>query len=414
MTFKITGETITSETTDSLSIPPDESSWLDILVIVTRRWRFVGLFTLAAAILTIVIVLLIPNKYTAQSIVMPPNQNSSLSSMLLGQMAGSSPLASLAGSGLGLKNPGDMYVSLFRSRTVEDAVIEHFGLMRRYRKKNMVDTRKAFEERSTVIIGVKDNLIRVDITDRDPRLAAELVNAYVDEFRKNSDTLAITEASQRRRFFQQQLLEAEANLAAAEDAFKRTQQSTGVLQIDSQAKALIESAAVLRAQVAAKEVQLQSMRSFATEDNPQYAMAEQELDALKSQLAKLSGTEQNNGSDIIVPGGNIPQAGLEYLNKLRDVRYYETIEELIAKQFELAKLDEAREGAIVQVADVAVPPDKKSAPHRALIVVLMTLIAFVIAVLWVLSAERWQQMLRDPEKGAKVGLVRQALFNSRR
>lgn len=414
MTFKITGETITRETTDSLSIPPDESSWLDTLVIVTRRWRFVGLFTLAAAILTIVIVLLIPNKYTAQSIVIPPNQNSSLSSMLLGQMAGSSPLASLAGSGLGLKNPGDMYVSLFRSRTVEDAVIEHFGLMRRYRKKNMVDTRKAFEERSTVIIGVKDNLIRVEITDRDPHFAAELVNAYVDEFRKNSDTLAITEASQRRRFFQQQLLEAEANLAAAEDAFKRTQQSTGVLQIDSQAKALIESAAVLRAQVAAKEVQLQSMRSFATEDNPQYAMAEQELDALKSQLAKLSGTEQNNGSDIIVPGGNIPQAGLEYLNKLRDVRYYETIEELIAKQFELAKLDEAREGAIVQVADVAVPPDKKSAPHRALIVVLMTLIAFVIAVLWVLSAERWQQMLRDPEKGAKVGLVRQALFNSRR
>lgn len=410
MSYKTVGGTA-SEADEGISA--EGFTLLDTLVIVARRRRFVGIFTVSAAALTVIIVLLIPNKYTAQAVVVPPSQNSSLSAAMLGQMAGTSAIASLASSGLGIKNPGDMYVSLFRSRTVEEAVIEHFGLMGRYHKKNMVDTRQAFEQRSTVVLGVKDNLIRVDITDRDPRFAAQLVNAYVDEFRKNSDRLAITEASQRRSFFQQQLLEANANLATAEESFKTTEQSTGVLQIDSQAKALIESAAVLRAQVAAKEVQLQSMRSFATQDNPQYVLAEQELEALKAQLTKLSGSDSGSSSDLIVPGGKIPQAGIEYLNRLRDVRYYETIEELIAKQFELAKLDEAREGAIVQVADIAVPPDKKSSPHRSLICVLMTLIAFVVSVLWVLSAERWQQALRHPEKGAKIETLRGLLRKQR-
>ena len=142
------------------------------------------------------------------------------------------------------------------------------------------------------------------------------------------------------------MLEANENLAAAEEAMKRTEQSTGVLQVDSQAKSLIESAAILRGQIVAKEVQLQAMRSYATEDNPQMVTTGQELAALKAQLAKLSGTDENSTSDIIVPKGNIPEAGMEYIRKLRDVKYYETITELIAKQFEMAKLDEARQGAV--------------------------------------------------------------------
>jgi capsule polysaccharide export protein KpsE/RkpR len=244
-------------------------------------------------------------------------------------------------------------------------------------------------------------------------MAAQIANAYVDEFRKLSNNLALTEASQRRVFFQQQLLEANQNLANAEEAMKHTEQTSGVLQIDSQARSLIESAAVLRGQIAAKEVQLQAMRSYATEDNPQMVIAEQQLSGLKEQLARLSGTDENSNSDIIVPKGNIPEAGMEYLRSLRDVKYYETIMELIARQFEMAKLDEAREGAIVQVADVAVPPDKKSSPHRSLIVILMTLIAFVISVLWSLSAARFEQIKSDPAKSRKIQTL-SALFARRR
>jgi tyrosine-protein kinase Etk/Wzc len=389
--------------------PAEGLHLLDVLIILSRRRKFIVFFTLGVAILTSIVVLIVPSKYTATTLVMPPSQNTSMSSALLGQLGGSSALASVAGASLGIKNTGDMYVSLFRSRTVEDSLIQRFSLVARYRRKRISDARTAFEAHSTVVLGTKDGLIRITVTDWDPNLAAAIANAYVDEFRKLSATLAISEAAQRRIFFQQQLLDANQNLAAAEEAMKHTEQSTGVLQVDSQARSLIESAAILRGQVVAKEVELQAMRSYATEDNPQMVVAEQQLAALKGQLAKLGGSDANSSSDIIVPKGNIPQAGMEYIRKLRDVKYYETIEQLIAKQFEVAKLDEARQGAIVQVADVAVPPDKRSSPHRTVVVILLTMVAFVIAVLWVLATARWDVALRDAETHRKVRTLLQLL-----
>ena len=377
-------ETLDGQIQDATTEDPStqEVRLLDLLVILSKRRRFILIFTAGVAILTAIVVLVIPSRYTAETVVLPPGQNSSTSSALLGQLGGSGALASAAGASLGIKNPGDMYVSLFRSRTVEDSVVQRFKLMDRYREKKPSDARRKFEDRSTVVLGVKDGLIRIGVTDSDPNMAADMANGYVDEFRKLSANLAITEASQRRIFFQQQLLEANENLAAAEEAMKRTEQSTGVLQVDSQAKSLIESAAILRGQIVAKEVELQGMRSYATEDNPQMVTASRELAALKAQLARLSGSEENSSSDIIVPKGNIPQAGMEYIRKLRDVKYYETIMELIAKQFEMAKLDEARQGAVIQVVDLAVSPDKRSFPKRTLTVIIATLIAFLAACGW--------------------------------
>jgi uncharacterized protein involved in exopolysaccharide biosynthesis len=284
--------------------------------------------------------------------------------------------------------------------------------MARYKEKKMSDARKEFENRTSVILGVKDGLLRITVTDRDPTLAAEIANGYVDEFRKLSAKLAITEAAQRRLFFQQQLLEANGNLAAAEEAMKYNQQSTGVLQIDSQAKALIESAAMLRAQVVAKEVQLQAMRSYATEDNPEAVIAEQELSALKGQLARLTGTDKNPGSDIIVPKGNIPEAGMEYVRKLRDVKYYGTMVELLARQFETAKLDEARQGSVIQVADVAVPPDKRSYPKRLLTVIVAMLGALILACGWCLIAEAVERLKRNPAERERIEALQATLHRS--
>ncbi|MGA3126531.1 MAG: Wzz/FepE/Etk N-terminal domain-containing protein [Candidatus Korobacteraceae bacterium] len=394
---------------DSLSPEvQSESSALDFLIVLARHKRFILRFTLCAAVLAALISWLIPNEYTAATTVLPPAQ-SSVSSALLGQFAGSGALASIAGSSLGIKNPAEMYVSLLRSRTVEDAVIQRFGLMARYRKKTMVDAQNAFERHSSVVLGTKDGLIRVKVEDRDPKLAAEIANGYVEELRKLSANLAITEASQRRLFFQQQLLEAKDNLSAAEEAMKHTEQSTGVLQIDSQAKSLIEAAAVLRGQVVAKEVQLQAMRSYATEDNPELMIAKQQLAALKAQLSKLAGAEQDSGSDFMVPKGKVPEAGMEYIRKLRDVKYYETIYELIAKQFELAKLDEARQGTVIQVADVAVPPDKKSYPPRTIIVIVMTVLGFASACGWSIGCVGFQRMKQNPDDRQRLEALRAAL-----
>lgn len=380
---------------------------LDFLIAVARRKRFVLGFTVTGAVIGVIVALLIPNQYTARTILLPPVQSTS-SSVMLNQL-GSAALASLAGGTFGMRTPGDLYVSLFRSRVVEDAVIQRFGLKDRYRKKTMYDAREKFEKRSTVVVGGKDGLIRIEVEDHDPKLAAEIANGYVEELRKLTSGLAVTEAGERRLFFEQQLLDAREKLTAAEEAMKGTERSTGVLQIDSQAKALIESAAILRGQMVATEVRIQAMRSYATENNPDLVLAKQQLAALQAQLGKLTGEGQPSDPDLVVPKGRIPQAGMEYIRKLRDVKYYETITELMAKQFEMAKLDEARQGAVIQVAEMAVPPDKKSSPHRAVIVVLITLLAFATALLWVRTAERWTQVSGDPERQRRVQVLGELL-----
>jgi uncharacterized protein involved in exopolysaccharide biosynthesis len=386
---EIQTEAIADEGNAGPSRTETDASFLDVVVLVVGHKRFVARFVLAAAALAIIVSFLLPIRYEGKIILLPPQQNSSLGSALLGQLGSLGSLASLAGGGFNLKNPTDMYVSLFTSRTVEDAMIRRFGLMKEYHEKRMWDTRKEFERRTTVVAGTKDGLIRISVEDRDPKRAAEMANGYVEELRKLSASLAITEAARRRLFFEQQVQLAKDALNQAEDAMTKTQQSTGVLQIDSQARSLIESAAILRAQVMTKQVQIESMRSFATDDNPGLILAKQELGALRSQLDRLAGSQQDSGSDINLSKGRVTQTGMEYLRRYRDLKYHETVFELLAKQFEIAKLDEAREGSIIQVVDAAVPPDKKSSPHRLLIVIAVTILAFMAAVFWILLRTRW-------------------------
>ena len=381
-----------------------EVSLLDLLVLLVARKRFVLRFVLSTALLAIVVSFLLPVRYEAKVVLLPPAQDSSIGSALLGQMGnmgGLGALASLA-SGSILKNPADMYVSLLTSRTVEDATIQRFGLMAEYHTKLMSDTRKAFERRTTVTAGSKDGLIRITLEDGDPKRAAELANGYVDEFRKLSASLAITEAARRRLFFEGQLQQAKDNLTVAEEAMRKTQQSTGVLQIDSQARSLIESAAILRAQVVAKQVQIQSMRSFAAEDNPDLILAKQELSALQTQLEQLAGSQNDGGSDINLSKGRVTGAGLEYLRRYRDLKYNETVFELLAKEFEVAKLDEAREGSIIQVVDAAVPPDIKSSPHRTLIVIAVTILGFLVAAFWVFLRKISSRALEQAENRRRL------------
>lgn len=381
---------------------------VDVLIVLARRKRFIAFFTVILAVLTALVVLILPSRYTAVTVLMPPTQNSSISTALLGQLSNTSGLASLAGSSLGLKNPNEMFVSLFRSRTVEQAMVQQFDLMHRYHAKKDSQALAAFEAHTSVDLGAKDGLLRITATDADPNEAATLANGYVDQFRHLSEHLAISEASQRRAFFEQQLLEAKSNLTTAEEALKHTEQSTGVLQIDSQARSLIESAAILRAQIGAKEVQLQGMRTYATDNNPAVIETEQELAALRSQLAGLAGSDQGSAQGLIVPKGKVPEAGLEYLRRLRDVKYYETISELIAKQYEIAKLDEAKQGATIQVVDRAVPPDARSFPKRTISVILAAFAGLFLSCTWVLFSNHLGGYRDDPDAARRLQDLRRA------
>lgn len=402
------GETESIE--QALIAPPEgDVSLLDLLIVVARRTRLILTITFVVVMLTLLVCLLLPNKYTATTSLLPPEKGSNTGSSLLAQLEGLGTMASMVGGGVNLKNPNDLQVALLKSQTVEDAVIDRFHLMDLYHAKLRSTARKRLEKTVEIENGAKDGLIRLSVTDRDPQRAAKMANGYVEEFKKFSATLAVTEASQRRLFFEKQLADAKENLATAEEQMKKMEQTSGVLQIDAQTRAVIESVAMLRAQIADKQVQIQAMRAFATGDNPQLKVAEEELAALESQQQKMGASSDSAAGALLVPKGTMPQAGLDYVRKLRDVRYYETIFNLLARQYEAAKLDEARQGMEVQIVDRATIPDNHSSPKRALLVLGSVLFGLFVGILWAIVAAGLDRISRNPIETARLRTLKDLL-----
>ena len=390
----------------AVSAPVREVSILDILVVLSRRRRFIAIVTVAFTAVALILACLVRKTYTATTVILPPQSSSSTASSMMAELGNLGALGGLASSGLGIKNPGDMYVALFKSESVENAVIRQFELQGEYKDKLLSTTRKDLENHVKIVADTKTSLITISVDDHSPQRAAAIANGYVDQYRHLSEHLAISEAAQRRLFFQEQLADAKNKLGDAEEALVKTEQTTGLLSVDSQSRALIESAASLRAQITAKQVQIQGMQTYAAADNAGLVEAEKELDGLKAELARMGGNSDPDSADFLVPKGRVPAATIEYARKLRDVKYYETIFNLLARQFELAKLDEAREGALVQVVDPALVPDRKSSPKRALWTVVGLLLGFVISTGIVLWQAAMRFLHQDPETDRKLRELR--------
>ena len=351
---------------------------IDLLLILSDRKYLVLGLVLLGGIIAGVIAFMTPPTYTATAAIMPPQQQSSTAAALLGQLGG---MASLAGQSLGIKNPSDPYVGILSSRTVADEIISQFGLQTIYKEKTKTGTRKKLAD-ATSFNTAKYSLIQISVEDRDAKRAADLANAYVDKLQEQNSRLAVTEASQRRLFFERQLEIEKNNLVDAETALKRTQEQKGIFQVSSQVEAVIRSMAQMRAEVAAREVSLQRLKAGATAQNPEVRRQEIELSALRGQLKELeaSSTKKSAG-DPFLPTTMLPAAGLEYARRLRDVKYREALFELMAKQYEVARIDEAKEAPIIQVIDHAVPPDRKSAPARSIYVIVGVLLGGVLGIL---------------------------------
>jgi tyrosine-protein kinase Etk/Wzc len=342
------------------------SPWLISLQLTLRWRRLVAGVTAGVVVLGGIVVLLLPNRYTATAVLLPPHQSVSESSALLSQLSSMGALGGAAAE-LGLKNPNDQQVALLRSRTVEDAIVERFHLQALYHARYLSSARKVWETKSSADSGLKDGLIRVSVTDSDPHRAAQLANAWVDEYRDFSSTLAISEASQRRLFYQKELEAAHLDLVKAEDAMEQTQKRTGVIDLEGQDRSMIASAAVLRGQLAAKKIEIRGMHQFAAPGNPDLQRAEQEAAGLETQLAAMDADANRRSGDLVAPRGSVTQASLDYLRALREVRYRETIQDLLTRQYEGARVDEAREGPLIQVVEPAVPPDTPSHYKRWLL-----------------------------------------------
>ena len=372
----------------------DEINLLDLLIVLARHKKLVLGLPAAAAVVSIVVSLLLPNIYTGTTKILPPQQTQSTSAVLaqLGSLAG------LAGGAVpGLKNPNDLYVGMLKSRTVADNLIKRFDLNKYYDQPYQSATRKRLATETTIVAG-KDGIITVEVDDKDPKRAADLANACVDELFKLTTVLAVTEASQRRLFFERQLDLARVNLIKAETDAKKALEQGGLSAVDVQGRTAVETAARLRAQISVKEVQIGAMRTFAAEGNPELKLAQQEIEVMKRELARSEGA---TGHKTVQPVAE-KSSGIDNLGLLRNVKYYETMYGLLAQQYETAKLDEAKDSAIIQVMDKAIEPDRKSKPKRSLIVLLSALVALFAAAAWAFALEAVEKAKNDPYKADRL------------
>jgi uncharacterized protein involved in exopolysaccharide biosynthesis len=404
-------ETADAKDGASLSEAPSdgyEVSLIDVLTQLAYRKWLIAKVTGIAIFVGLVLCFVLPVRYTATTKIMPPQQTQSAASMMIGQLtsAGGGPLAALAGGGL-LKNPNDIYVGLLTSRPIADAIIQKFSLATVYHTKDMTAARKELAG-NTVVTSEKNGFITVSVTDKDKKRVAEMANAYTDQLRILTQTLAVTEASQRRLFYEEQLKQAKDALVAAELAFQQVQQQKGLVQLDAQAKAMIESLTALRAQAAAKQVEVQARRSYSTEQNPDVQLAERELASLQAEEARLE--QSNHAPGIAGLGlGNVPAAGLEYLRAAHELQYQQALFDMLMKQYDAAKLDESKDAAIIQVMEPAIEPDRKSAPKRLTILLISAFLGFFSGCVIAMFLDWLKRKKAQPEGAEALYRLRCAL-----
>jgi tyrosine-protein kinase Etk/Wzc len=357
----------------------DEISLLDLLQVIVDNLRMLVLGPLVCGMAALGISFAIPPTFTAKTQFLPPQQQQSSAASMLATLGA---LGGLAGAATGLKSPADQYIAFMKSVSVQDALVERFKLVEKYEAKLKTDARLALTGNVRIASG-KDGLISVEVDDKDPKFAADLANAHVEELRSLLGRLAVTEAQQRRMFFEKQLAQTKDNLAKADLALKSSGINSSVLK--SSPASAVEAVARLKAGISVQEVKLGTMRNYLTESSPDFKQALSELASLKSQLAKAEKEEPAS------------QGTSDYVARYREFKYQETMFELFAKQFELAKVDESREGAVIQVLDVAEPPERKAKPKKAMIAIISALAAGFALLLYVFVRSALKNASQDEE-----------------
>lgn len=375
-----------------------ELSVLELLAALARRKTLILGLPFLTAVIAAGISLMLPVFFTASVRILPPQQSQSSSTAIVAQLMGG-----VAGAlGAGLKSQSDVYIAMLKSRTLTDSLVQRFELAKVYAIASTSDARAELEKRTNVTSG-RDGLITVEVDDLDPARAAELANAYIDELYKLTNVLAVTESSKRRLFYERQLVQAKDNLSNAEITARRSLEQGGVVKVDDQGRAMLSTTARLRSTISQQEVQIEAMRTFASERNPELKLAQSELQAMRNELTRM---ETGSGNARTVKGD---EKGMDGLRLLRDIKYQETLYELLAKQFELAKMDEAREASAIQVLDKAVVPERKSKPKRAVIVLTWAFFALVVAIIWSIVAYLFEKAQSDPLQAGRILEMKRSL-----
>lgn len=362
-----------------------EFSLLDLFTVLAGSLRALIGLPILAGVLAFGATYLMRPTFTATGQILAPQQQQSTAAALLGSLGG---LAGAGGAIAGLKNPADQWVGLMKSRTVADGMLERFKLVERYEVEFKFEARKRLEDNTRIIPG-KDGLIDIEVDDKDPKTAADMVNAYIEELSKLSTGLAVTEAAQRRLFFERQLSQAKDNLIKAEVALRKSGISESVLKTNP--ATAVAAIAQIAAQISSTEVRLQVMQGRFAPSAPEIQQTQRELASLRRQLSQAEQADTTAGQ----------AAGAEYVPRFREFKYYETLFDMMARQYELAKADEAREGAVIQIVDPAQIPEWKSKPKRASTALAAFFATFFATLLVVLTRNAVQNIKRDPTRGPK-------------
>jgi tyrosine-protein kinase Etk/Wzc len=378
----------------------------DVLFIFARRKWLLLIFALVGALSLFCWSLAQKKLYRADAVMMPPQEQQS-SSALLGQLSALGALSGLGGGGA--KSPSDLYIGLLQSRTVAERIVKDFDLTKAY-KINSVPGAAGLLASRTKLVGDKDGLITVTVSDESPTRARDLANAYSNGLHDLNTTLAIGQASQRRLFFDQQLAEEKDKLADAEVALKEVEEKTGVIQLQGQTSVTISRISQLQADITSREVQLSALRASSTDENPDVIRTESELAGLRKQLVAMRGKAGVQGNDDLgIPSSQVPGLSLEYIRKERDVQYHTTLYELLAKQLEAARIDEAKAAPVVQVVDPAEKPVLPYFPKTILFTILGGVGGFILGCVRCVVLYVYDYIDEDPRLHMKMWAVKSAL-----
>ncbi|AOY00663.1 Wzz/FepE/Etk N-terminal domain-containing protein [Jeongeupia sp. USM3] len=369
-----------------------EIDLIDLLTLLAKARRTLVLLPLLFGVIGVAYALLATPMYQAATTFMPPKEQGGGSALLAQLGVGGGGLGGLAAGAAGLKDPNAIYIGMLESRRVREALLQQFKLQQQYKTRFRDDGLEVLKQRTRIASG-KDGLISVSVQDESATQAAAMANAYVVELRKLMTQLAVTEAAQRRQFFESEFNSVQRKLIDAEVGLKQLQERSGIVKLDEQSRATVDTLADLKAQVAAREVQLAAMRNYATGENPQVRQLEAEITGLRAQLANYTRGRDDDG--VLIAKSRVPAAALDYVRSLREVKYYEALFEALARQVEMAKLDEAKQSNL-QVVDTATVPQKRASPKRALIVLLAVVLGGFVAVLWAVASGLWRQRGSDP------------------
>lgn len=377
-------------------------------------WRERGLLWSVAwktAILSGLLCLLLPNHYEARVKIVPGENSGGMG--IMGKLAGagvaSSGLGLDAAALLGMKTPGAFYVEVLKSRSVQDRIIDRFDLRRHYWKlgtrfpQGYYNTRKKLASFTDIEEDKKSGVITVAVTDYDPATAARIANAYIEELNKLAADLNTSDAHRERIFLQERLKQAKQDLDQASLALSQFSSRSTIMDPTNQSRAMVDAASRIQGEIIATEAELKGLGQIYSDDNVRVRTLRARLGELQGQYRKLMGNdalaEGNEPADATPSMRKLPLLNYQYADLYRQTKIQDTVYEFLTQQYELARIQEAKELPTVRVMDPAAPPEKKSGPFRSLIVVLSTVFGVALACCWVLGKNAWEQVpIDDPRR----------------